>query len=87
MLVFSLDLLRVSSSYYRFSTKAAQVEERAEQLMGDKKQDLIEAIKLMQQYHLARATAPTIHSWIYQLKRNDLNEMWQTYRRRSEASK
>jgi len=81
MLVFSLNLLRTALGYYSYSQKAAKIEERAELLLSSKKIDLIEAIKLMNDYHLAHAEAPMNPGWLWSIKQEDFNELWKTYRR------
>ncbi|MBR8834968.1 MAG: hypothetical protein DSM106950_13255 [Stigonema ocellatum SAG 48.90 = DSM 106950] len=80
MLVFSLGLFRFVMGYYGFSRKAAQIEENIEKLIKLKTFDDTEAIKVMQEYHIARASAPLIPSWVWKQMRNDLNEMWNKYR-------
>jgi hypothetical protein len=80
MLVFSLELFRFVVSYYGFSRKAAQIEEKIENLIKLQTLDDIAAIKIVQEYHIARASAPLIPSWVWKQMRNDLNEMWKKYR-------
>lgn len=80
MLVFSLGLFRFVMGYYGFSRKAAQIEEKIENLIKLKTFDDTEAIKVVQEYHIARASAPLIPSWVWKQMRNDLNEMWKKYR-------
>lgn len=80
MLVFSLGLFRFVMGYYGFGRKAAQIEEKIENLIKLKTFDDTEAIKVVQEYHIARASAPLIPSWVWKQMRNDLNEMWKKYR-------
>ncbi|QHG21256.1 hypothetical protein [Nostoc sp. ATCC 53789] len=80
MLVFSLGLFRFVVGYYGFSRKAGQIEEKIENLIKLQTFDDIEAIKVVQEYHIARASAPLIPSWVWKQMRNDLNEMWEKYR-------
>ena len=82
MLVFSLDLLRTCLAYYKYSRQAAVIEERAERMLCEKTVDEVQAIKLMRDYHLAHAEAPMNPNWVWKLMRDDLNELWKTYRRR-----
>lgn len=60
--------------YYGFGRKAAQIEEKIENLIKLKTFDDTEAIKVVQEYHIARASAPLIPSWVWKQMRNDLNE-------------
>lgn len=80
MLVFSLGLFRFVSGYYGFSRKAAQIEERIENLITSQNFDSFDAIKATHEYHIARAAAPLIPSWIWKNMQANLNEMWKTYR-------
>lgn len=80
MLVFSLGLFRFVVGYYAFSRKAAQVDERIENLIKLQTFDDTEAIKVVQEYHIARASAPLIPSWVWKQMRDELNEMWEKYR-------
>jgi hypothetical protein len=83
--LFSLGLLRLAMGYYSFSRKAAQIEDQAESLLSSERIDAIQAIKIAHEYQLARMTAPLIPSWIWKRKRDDLNELWATYRTRSQT--
>jgi hypothetical protein len=80
MLILSLRLLRFVEGYYGFSRKAAQIETSIENLINSQDIETAEAVKIMHEYQLARASAPLIPSWIYNLMQDDLNEMWETYR-------
>jgi hypothetical protein len=79
MLIFSVDLIRTARSYYKYSRKAAIIVERAERLLEEDTADMISAITLMQDYHLAHAEAPMNPGWMWKRARLVLNEMWQTY--------
>lgn len=82
MLIFSLDLLRMAYSYWKYSEKASSIEEQAERLLNDVAITESQAIKLIQEYHLAHVQAPLNPSWIWKLMRNDLNELWAAYRQK-----
>jgi len=82
MLIFSLNLIRTAFSYYSYSQKATEIEERAKHLLSikNKKIHLTEAIKLMQDYHLAHAEAPMNPGWLWTIMQENLNELWKKYR-------
>lgn len=82
MLVFSLGLLKLMFGYYGFSKKAARVEQAAEHLLksGCEERD---AVKLLHEYQVARATSPLIPTQLWKWMRDDLNDQWGKYRRRS----
>jgi hypothetical protein len=80
LLVFSLGLFRSVLGYYNFSSKAAQIEKYIENQIASQNFDVADAIKVMNEYHLARASSPLIPSWIWKSMRNELNETWKKYR-------
>ena len=80
MLIFSLSLIRMTIGYYKFSQISARIEEQAEQLLNNGSNDSVQAVKVMNEYHLARATAPMIPTWVWKWMRNDLYELWKSYR-------
>lgn len=82
MIVFSLDLIRLSKDFFNFSRKASDIERQAERLLESNKQDTVEAIKLMHEYQLARATSPMIPQTIFDVLSKDLHEMWRVHRGR-----
>lgn len=86
MLVFSLGLIRFALDYYRFGAKAAQMEEQIEHLLASGSDDTMQAIKVMHEYQLARAMAPLLPGWLWRLMRDDLNKLWQEYRRRDSSA-
>jgi hypothetical protein len=87
MLIFSLDLINLSFDYSKFSQRAHAVEERAESLLSAGQIEIVQAIKLMNEYHLARAAAPMVPDFVYGQMRNDLNELWDNYRARKRAKR
>lgn len=76
-LVFSLGLTRLGVAYLVFSGKAEKVEERATQAAARPDNVDTEAVKLWQDYHLARITAPFIPTWYWRRRRPHLNMVWQ----------
>jgi hypothetical protein len=75
MLVFSLGLLKLMLGYYGFSEKAEKAEQAAENLLkGDCGER--DAIKVLHDYQVARATAPLLPTQLWKRMRDDLNERW-----------
>ena len=64
LLGLSCGLVRLAVGYYGFGQKAAQIEVQAESLLA-KKVVLIDAVKLLHEYQLARSSAPIIPEWIW----------------------
>jgi hypothetical protein len=81
MLIFSLGLIRFIFGYYQFSSQASRVETQAARLLELDSVNQDQAIKLIYEYQLSRAVAPLLPSWLWKLLRNDLNSLWQEYRR------
>lgn len=79
MLVLSLGLIRLTLGYYAFSRKAQRAEERAGECLKHGCGDL-DAVKLYNEYHLDRASAPLIPDWAWKLNQEHLNELWSDYR-------
>jgi hypothetical protein len=85
LLGLSCGLIRLAVGYYSFGQKAAQVEIQAEALLA-KKVILIDAVKLLHEYQLARSSAPIIPEWIWRWRRDELNELWLAYRHKAEET-
>jgi hypothetical protein len=81
MLIFSLDIARTAHAYRKYSEKAASIESESIRLLKMPKINTIDALKIMQEYHLAHAEAPMNPQWLWKLMRDDLNRTWQEYRR------
>lgn len=81
MLIFSLDLVRIAHSYKKYSEQSASVEAKAQMLLKSKSIEIVEAIKLVQEYHLAHAEAPMNPQWLWKIMRDELNVIWREYRR------
>lgn len=80
MLIFSLDLVRIARSYKKYSDQSASIEASAQILLNSKKIEMVDAIKLIQEYHLAHAEAPMNPQWLWKLMRDELNVIWREYR-------
>ena len=79
LLGLSCGLVRLAVSYFGFGQKAGQIEVQAERLLA-KKVVLIDAVKLLHEYQLARSSAPIIPEWIWKWRRDELNALWVEYR-------
>ena len=79
-LIFSLGLLNLVFGYYDFGSTAAKIEQEAARLLRAGINDSGQAIKLMNDYHLARASAPPIPSWLWRMRNKDMNALWDRYK-------
>lgn len=75
-LVFSLGLTRIAVAYYTFSGKAGTIESQVDLVASRTDHNETDAVKLWQDYHLARATAPFLPTWVWQMRRKSLNAIW-----------
>lgn len=82
MLIFSLGLLRAVLGYHNFNNNAERIEQKAESLLASSAFEELDAIKVMNEYHIARNSAPLIPSWFWKLKRDNLNEAWKQRRQK-----
>lgn len=82
-LVFSLGLVRLAFAYLGFGGKAEAAEGQVRQALAQPDMKETEAVKLWQDYHLARATAPFIPTWFWRMKRDKLNAIWDNRTARS----
>jgi hypothetical protein len=80
MLIFSVELIPLAVSYYRFSKRAGFIEGHAVAALGQSAPDVIPSAQLWGDYHIARSRAPLIPTWLWRLRRKQLNRLWQDYR-------
>lgn len=79
LLLPTLGLARLCHSYFDFSRKAGASEAQASALLEQTEIADSDAIKLMTEYHLARATAPMLPSLLWKRMRDHLNHVWEAY--------
>lgn len=81
-LIVSLGAVKLISGYFGFARKSEQVEEATKVLMakagGASETD---AVKLAHDYQIARAASPMIPDFLWKLRRDVLNALWDQYRR------
>lgn len=76
MFMFSGGYVRLAFDYRGFALAAKEVEMKAEQLRKSPPIEETEAIKLKQDYQLARSGAPLLPEWNYNRMKNRLNALW-----------
>jgi hypothetical protein len=92
MLVISCDVITLMLKYYSFSSQAGLIEKAVDELLKIRRNDIVPSLKteqndivpslkLWQDYHVSRATGPMIPTWLWSLKRNDLNSVWEKHRK------
>lgn len=79
LLVASLGLISLALDYYSFQQAAEKVEIRATALLKEHGDKNDQAIKLWNEYHLARAASPLTPDWLWKMKKDYLNKTWSKY--------
>ncbi len=80
MLIFTLGLFRMAINYYEFSQKAKEIEYNIDALLNNQNINDSDAIKIMHEYQLARASAPLIPYFVWRQMRDKLNVTWKDCR-------
>lgn len=76
MLIFSLSLIKLSISYYKFSKAAARCKESANIQLKRKVKNQDRAIILMYEYFIIRSASPVLPTWLWNWYRKELQESY-----------
>ena len=68
--------VRLAFDYELFARQAEKAETQAHQLRKSGQMTEVEAIKLLHDYQIDRATSPLLPSWLWQMVQNELNALW-----------
>jgi len=79
MLFLSLGLIKLAVGYGSLSKNSATSEAATERALQTKPAELA-AFKIMYDYHLNRAAGPLIPTWIWKLRKDELNRIWKEHR-------
>ena len=77
-LIVSVGLWRFLVGYSGFNLKAERYEKAAADTLKGASEE-IAALKLLHDYQIARASAPIIPDWLWKLRRDGLNELWNAH--------
>ena len=72
--------MRLAISYRQFGNASAKIEDRAAVLLKDTHLTQDEAIKLVHDYQIARACSPLLPEWVWKLKGEEYNGLWEKFR-------
>jgi hypothetical protein len=78
LFIFSYGLFKFAIGYFSFRNKSRQIADTAEGFLKNGPIDKVQAIKLWQDYHLARDLAPLIPKSIWKIRQKKLNKIWQS---------
>jgi hypothetical protein len=79
LFVISFGMIRFAYSFYSLSSKAKTTCEQVRGLQSVSDCEQSTVIKLWQEYHLARASAPLLPKWIWTIYQKKLNELYSEY--------
>lgn len=79
--IFSAGYIQLAFNYWNLSNQAQNIDDKAHRMLQSEYTEF-EAIKLLHNYHILRANSPMIPSWLWNLKENDYNRLWEEYRAR-----
>ncbi len=74
--VFSIGLVRLAVQYSSFKTDSDRTLQSALVLLSSSRPSDVEVAKLFHEYQISRATSPLLPSWMYKLRKHELNELW-----------
>ncbi len=81
MLQMSLGVIKLAIGYTSLKNNSAASEAAAELAIQTTPQpDQITAFKVLYDYHLTRAVGPIIPTWIWKVRKDELNQIWQEIR-------
>jgi hypothetical protein len=81
MLILSLGVIKLAISYGSLSRNSASREAAAERaLQASTPPEQLAAFKVMYDYHLSRAVGPIIPTWIWKIRKDELNQTWKEHR-------
>lgn len=77
LFVISLGMIRALLSYQGFSRKADKCDDDATDLLNAAGEPAdYDALRILNDYQMARASAPMIPTWVWKILRDRLNENW-----------
>lgn len=77
LFMLSVGLIRTWLSFSRFADKSQISEQQCTTQLGQGRDDTLEAMRLLTEYQLARASAPAIPTWVWKYRKAKLNHDWE----------
>jgi hypothetical protein len=74
--LLSIGVFRSWLEFRGYSQKAGDIEAESQRLLKFKTVDAFEAQRILAEYQLVRAGAPTIPTWVWKIQRERLNRSW-----------
>lgn len=80
MLLLSTGLIKLMLGYSSLAKKAGSSEVAACRLLQTQQPEQLDAFRVMYEYHVDRATGLIIPTWIWNRRKDELNQIWATHR-------
>lgn len=80
MLLLSTGLIKLILGYNSLAQKASTGEAAACRLLKTHNPEQLDAFRIMYEYHVDRATGLIIPTWIWNRRKDELNQIWATHR-------
>jgi hypothetical protein len=81
MLLLSMGIIKLAIGYNSLSKNSTSSEAAAERaLQATTPPEQLAAFKVMYEYHLSRAVGPIIPTWIWKIRKDELNQTWKEHR-------
>lgn len=77
LFIISGGYIRAAVDYELFARQAEKAETLAHQLRKSGQMTEVEAIKLLHDYQIDRATSPLLPSWLWRIVQKELNALWE----------
>jgi hypothetical protein len=83
--VFSVGIFRLAIGYGAFHDRGEDIDRKASLLLSETGLDSFQVAKLMGEYHVARSQSPHLPTWLWKLRRSDLDALWKKYQMNDRA--
>lgn len=81
--LFTGGMIKLWLDYRQLNRQANRTEDIACQLLDSAEEpNLVDAARVLNEYHIARASSPLIPDWVFKQSRSNLDDMWKKYRSR-----
>jgi uncharacterized membrane protein len=87
LLLLSTGLIKLMLGYSSLAKKAGNSEAAACRLLLRQQPEQLDAFRVMYEYHVDRAAALIIPTWIWNRRKDELNQIWATHRATSAVKK
>jgi hypothetical protein len=76
LFLISLGMVKACISYQKFSKKADKADDEATSQLKSESPSDFDALRILSEYQIARASAPMIPTWVWKINKKHLNGNW-----------